>query len=299
MKRIILQLFQWKLSDIISHLKEIEGAGYNFIQISPIQPTKDNGYEWWKLYQPLDFSIGNSQIGTREDLIELCEKAKKCGLGIICDVVVSHMATKNDNPLEPNEKVNKTLLVRNDFWKEKKLISNWENRKEVITLSNGMPCLDLKNHDLQDIIINFLNELVDCGVSGFRFDSAKSIALPSEGSDFWVRVPNSIKNKDIFMYAEVIFSNKELIDEYNKYIDVATTSPSSDNSKIVSYVENHDTFLEFGFTKDMNIYDISNEWRKLSNIYNNLLFYARPFSDDWKNDCIKNINLANSLELAV
>ena len=52
----------------------------------------------------------------------------------------------------------------------------------------GLPGLDLSNYDLQGIIIDYLNELIDCGVNGFRFDAAKSIALPYEGCVFWPRV---------------------------------------------------------------------------------------------------------------
>lgn len=52
----------------------------------------------------------------------------------------------------------------------------------------GLPGLNLANHELQNMIIVFLNELVDCGVMGFQFDAAKSIVLPQERNDFWIRV---------------------------------------------------------------------------------------------------------------
>ena len=293
MKKLILQLFQWKLSDIINHLEEIKDKGYNFIQISPIQPTKDAGFEWWKLYQPLGFSIGNTQIGNKKELIVLCKKANELDIKIIVDVVVNHVASDEKNSLLPHKLVDKKLTRRKDFWKEKKFISNWENRNEVITLSNGLPCLRLDNHDLQDIIIDFLNELVDCGVGGFRIDSAKSIALPCEGSDFWERVISGIKDKTLFNYAEVIFTPTHTIDEYNKYINVTTSCHASDKSKIVGYVENHDTFLDsiIGYTRDMSNRQIANEWRILVTNFDNCLYYARPYDYGWASDDIKYANL--------
>ena len=62
----ILHLFQWKLRDIITYIPKVKEQGFDAIQISPIQGTKDNGDAWWLLYQPINLKIGNSQIGTKE-----------------------------------------------------------------------------------------------------------------------------------------------------------------------------------------------------------------------------------------
>ena len=73
MKReIILHMLQWNLNDIIKELPTIKDCGYTSIQISPVQRCKD-GDEWWCLYQPLGFTIGN-RYGSKEDLINLYSK---------------------------------------------------------------------------------------------------------------------------------------------------------------------------------------------------------------------------------
>ena len=109
----------------------------------------------------------------------------------------------------------------------------------------GLPGLRTDNYDLQDKIIDFLNKLIDCGADGFRFDAAKNIALPSENNcNFWIRVLGELKKKDLFNYAEVIFTPKNLIDEYCKYINVLTDSIGSDKSKLVTFVESHDSYLD-------------------------------------------------------
>ena len=41
----ILHLFQWRINDIIPELKTIKKQGFDAIQISPIQGTKDTGIE--------------------------------------------------------------------------------------------------------------------------------------------------------------------------------------------------------------------------------------------------------------
>ena len=121
------------------------------------------------------------------------------------------MAGKDNGELIPSVKVDNDIMSNPDFFKDNRNIINYEDRREVIDLCIGLPCLRLDNYQLQDIIIKFLNDLIDCGVNGFRFDAAKHIKLPLEGSDFWIRVLNKLKRKDLFNYAEVIFSPKEIL----------------------------------------------------------------------------------------
>ena len=72
----ILHLFNWHLNDINKVLEEVSNQGFDAIQINPIQPLKEDGYDhWWMSYQPCDFSIGN-QYGTKEELINLCNNAR-------------------------------------------------------------------------------------------------------------------------------------------------------------------------------------------------------------------------------
>ena len=75
-KNRILHLFQWRLKDIENNLEVISNQGFNMIQISPIQPLKEYTNVWWTLYQPCGFTIGNNWIGSKKDLISLCNKAK-------------------------------------------------------------------------------------------------------------------------------------------------------------------------------------------------------------------------------
>lgn len=292
MREIILHCFQFKLKDIISILPKIKECGYTAIQITPIQECKENG-TWWGYYQPLSFTIGND-IGTKEELKELSTKANELGIKVIVDVICNHVAGRDNGELKPYEKVDKILIDNSYFWRELKPILNWDDRKEVLTHCDGLPTLRLDNWDLQNIIIKFLNELVkDCNVNGFRFDSGKSIALPDEGSDFWTRVLNSLETKEkLFNYAEVIFADKNLIDRYCKYVNVVTNSFGSDNKKLVTYIENHDSFLGLGYTKKMTDEMIIREWDiLLKNKEWNVMFYCRPYSDLWCSEEIKNINI--------
>ena len=279
--RRIIQLFQWRIIDIIPIVQELKNK-FTAIQISPLQPIKDNGGEWWKLYQPCDLTIGN-YLGTTEDLIKLTEECKKYNIEVYADLVLNHVAGANDGTIKPHEKVN-PKLINKYFMKSTNRITNWKNRYEVINYSIGVPGLRTDNYDLQDIMIKFIENYIECGIKGFRIDAAKNIALPAEHSDFFTRVIKRFRDKGIYTYAEVILADKWLIDEYCKYTDVLTDSFGSDRNKLVTFVESHDSYLDdtIGYTKKLSEWDIIREYKYLCNIYNNTLFYNRPFSDMYR-----------------
>ena len=279
--RRIIQLFQWRLTDIIPIIHELRHK-FTAIQISPLQPIKDDKGEWWKLYQPCDLTIGN-YLGTKEDLKKLTEECKKYNIEVYADLVLNHVAGADDGSIKPHEKVN-PKLINKYFMKSTNRITNWKNRYEVINYSIGVPGLRTDNYDLQDIIIKFIENYIECGVKGFRIDAAKNIALPTEHCDFFTRVIKRFRDKGIYTYAEVILADKWLIDEYCKYTDVLTDSFGSDKNKLVTFVESHDSYLDdiIGYTKKLSEWDIIREYKYLCNIYNNTLFYNRPFSDMYR-----------------
>lgn len=286
----ILHLFNWNLNDINSNLDRIYEQGFEAIQINPIQPLKEEGnVQWWMSYQPCGFRIGN-QYGSKDDLIQLCNNASEYDIKIIADVILNHMAGKNDGSLYPHEKVDEKLKSNPAFWKKFENVSNWQDRKEVISKCMGLPGLDICNHELQDMIIKFLNELIDCGIGGFRFDAAKSMGLPDEGCDFWPRIIYCLKKYGLFLYGEVIFENRELIDRYCRYFNVLSNCCGSDESSIVTFVESHDTYYDFGYTKNIPSYSIASDYANLTNHFDNTLFFARPYDDTWEAEQVREAN---------
>lgn len=287
----ILHLFNWKLLDIIKVLPEIKAQGFSCIQINPIQPLKSEEDIWWLSYQPTGFKIGN-KFGSKEDLTLLCSAAKKLELKIISDVVLNHSASVDSGEILPHEMVDEELRENPWFWKNHELIKDWNNRKEVITNSLGLPSFRLDNYELQDIIIKFLNELIDCGVRGFRFDASKNISLPEEdGNHFWIRVLNNLNHKEeLVNYAEVIYTGQKIIDSYCQYVNVLTESHGSYPDKLVKFVDSHDLEKEFKFTEGKSDNDIIKEYCDLVEKYPNTIFYARAFNDSWKDIRVKNAN---------
>ena len=141
------------------------------------------------------------------------------------------------------------------------------------------------------MIVNFLNELIDCGITGFRFDAAKSIGLPSEGYDFWPNLIYRLKKYGMFLYGELIFEeDKKIIDEYSKYMHILGNYDGSNKDMMVKYVETHDTYLSedmLGYTKNVSSKEILKWYKDMIMYYKNSLFYTRPFDDTWKSSEIK------------
>lgn len=282
----IIQMFQWKLTDIIDELDTIKYQGFTHIQISPIQPTKEEGYTWWLLYQPTDFVIGNSQIGSREDLKRLCEEAHKRGLQIISDIVLRHVAGANDGSIRPHESV-PSYLKGLTYLSAQEI--NWQDRHSSVWHSPGLPSLNYNDQLVRSLHDNFITDLFVTGVDGLRVDMGKHFALPEEGSDFWPWLSNKCKHFNRFVYAEAIQASRELLDRYSQYCYVGTDGWASNHDRMVVWVESHDTYFA-GWTKKMDNYTFLNEYSLICKQYKHTLFYTRPFSNLWKDPNIREYN---------
>ncbi|MEK5504597.1 alpha-amylase family glycosyl hydrolase [Paenibacillus sp. FSL P4-0113] len=103
---LIFHAWNWSFDNITRNLPELAQAGFKAVQTSPIQASKEGlteGSKWWILYQPINFKIGNSQLGSRDDFRQLCQEADKYGISIIVDVVANWpppaMGTVSEAPL--------------------------------------------------------------------------------------------------------------------------------------------------------------------------------------------------------
>ncbi len=243
---VILHCFDWSFNTIKENLPEIAAAGYTTIQTSPVQQPKDYGEwlnqegQWWKLYQPLSFTIAteNSWLGTKDELASLCAEAEKYGIKVICDVVTNHMANQDGNAYltvchdikkyEPEIYAQKT-----DMFHQLKKGTDDDNKLEWIVQGelNKLPDLNTGNPFVQERVTALLKECIDVGVDGFRFDAAKHIETPADGdfaSDFWPNVTGAAneyatsKGVELYMYGEILNTpgKGRLTTDYTKYLDV-------------------------------------------------------------------------------
>ena len=90
------------IKGIIKKLKYLEELGAEYIWITPIfkSPMEDNGYDISNYYDV------NPIFGTKEDLKELIDTAKKHNIKIILDLVLNHTSTEHDWFIKASKDVN-------------------------------------------------------------------------------------------------------------------------------------------------------------------------------------------------
>ena len=273
----IIQLLQWKLTDIEKVLPDISKQGFNAIQISPIQGTKTDENIWYWLYQNINLKIGNPQIGSRKELKSLCHEAKSFGIEIYADVLLHNVASnKTDSDIHPL--VEPELLM---YVLDMPACDDYENRFKTTHYRVGLPIVDYSNEGFQNMATKFLWELVDCGIKGFRIDMAKHFALPEEGSNFFPNVFGEFIDNGLFVYGEILDSDIGVLDMYSKYMYVLTNKTITNTNKLVKFpLESHDTYHTWKSTKDLHPNSIIYELGKLVNEGIHTVFFARPLGDE-------------------
>ncbi|MBQ6413860.1 MAG: hypothetical protein IJI19_10330, partial [Ruminococcus sp.] len=321
----ILHCFNWSYANIQANLADIAAAGYTAVQTSPVQPPKDynSGWtntkdNWWKLYQPLDLKVadGGTWLGTKAQLTSLCTAAEDYGIKVIVDIVSNHLAndgTSSGLYEHLNSAVAEDMKNPDYFFST----NNWtsdNSRYELTYYHQGMPELNTRNEYVQQKALSLLKECIDCGVDGFRFDTAKHIELPYEsdaehgefGSDYWPTVVNGAKlyaqekGVDVpFIYGEILNSAATAISNYTQYIAVtdnvtgnhareyanrgnASSLASSGYemgagaSNSILWAESHDTYMNDG-TDQITDDVITKTWAIVGARADSTgLFFARP-----------------------
>ena len=155
---IILHAWSWSFNTISQHLQEIKDAGFTIVQTSPINEcyVGDNGGrqlfgngKWYYHYQPTDWTIGNYQLGTRDEFKDMCDKAGKLGLRVIVDVLPnhtvidrSHINARLDSAVNGRE----NLFHANGLWP----INDYSDRYQCTTGEMGrLPDVNTENPDLR------------------------------------------------------------------------------------------------------------------------------------------------------
>lgn len=294
----ILHCFDWKFNDIKAELANIKKAGFTAVQTSPVQPAGWGAWYW--LYQPKGFYIGNTELGTKNDLKALCTEADKYGIKVVVDVVANHLSGDHsniDNDLKDSQ-----------YWHSYGGVTSWSDRYQVINGEIGMPDLNTGHSYVQQKVKNYISELKSVGVDGIRFDAAKHIGVPSEGDQFW-RVVTS--DRSLWYYGEILVGpadgggHENIMKEYTNYItvtdsDYGKTLRDSFNSgnapesygnwitrgisadKLIYWSESHDTWSnnsDWGYSWGVSQNNIDRAYAVAASRQNiSALYFSRPSS---------------------
>lgn len=250
----ILHAWSWSFNTIADNMKTIADAGYKYVQCSPANTCfvgEDGGMalfsqegdsvrgKWYYYYQPTDWKIGNYMLGTRDQFKSMCDSAYKYNVKVIVDVLPNHTAIDHTAVLPDLDAAvggHENLFHAYGF----KPITQWNDRMECTTgQMGGLPDVNTENPDFQYYYMQYVNDLINLGARGFRYDTAKHIGLPSDPTDpkskrnnFWdvatgresAKGLSLLMPDSIFFYGEVLQDKnvKEL--EYGSYMALTASN---------------------------------------------------------------------------
>ena len=248
----ILHCWCWSFKTIEENLPRIAEAGFTAVQTSPANEClvgEDGGLDmmgngkWYYQYQPVDWKIGNYQLGTKEDFRRMCEAAESYGIKVIVDVVPNHTTPDVDavtaDFIAAVGGFDK-LYHKNGF----NTLGNYSNRYQCTTAKmGGLPDVNTENPLFQSYFMAYVNDCIECGADGFRYDTAKHIGLPDDPRDdeaqennFWPLFTGSVslatergtvsleKSDELFIYGEVLQGNNAREADYAEYIAVTASA---------------------------------------------------------------------------
>lgn len=327
---VILHAWTWSLDTIANNMKTIAEAGYDYVQTSPVQACyvgEDGGMalyskpgdevrgKWYYYYQPTDWTIGNYMLGTREDFKAMCDSAYKYGVKVIVDVLPNHTAVDHTAVLPGLDNAvggHKNLFHANGF----NDITDYNDRYQCTTgKMGGLPDVNTENPDFQYYYLQYVNDLINLGARGFRYDTAKHIGLPDDPKDakaernnFWpiatgqeaVKGLSLLMPDSIYIYGEVLQDRNVRETAYDDYMDLTASAyghvlrnvlntgdtrvenladwhhPSAPE-QLVTWVESHDTYCNEHESAGLTDDQIRTGWVFLTaRATGRPLFYSRP-----------------------
>ena len=249
----ILHVWSWNFPTIAENMKQIADAGFTMIQTSPVNACfspeggnvkilDDKEGNWYHYYQPTDWTIGNNIVGTEAEMKAMLDSARKYDIRVLVDVLPNHTAFDID-------------LVTDEFYaavggRDKMFhthgledIKDYNDRTQCTHQGvGGLPDVNTENPLFQKYYMEFVNKLVNMGVRGFRYDTAKHIGVHSDPldteagvqeNDFWdvatgrkevLGVSLAIPYDSLFVYGEVLQDKNVPENEYAGYFGQTASS---------------------------------------------------------------------------
>ena len=325
----ILHAWSWNFPEMAKNMKNIKEAGFTMIQTSPVQPCyspegsgkkifDENVKEgnWYYYYQPTDWKVGNSILGSREQMKEMMDSAAKYNVKVIVDVLPNHTVFDID---AVSDDFYKAVGGRDKMYHTHGLnpIRDYNDRYQcTLEGTGGLPDVNTENPDFQKYYMEFVNDLLSLG--GFRYDTAKHIGVHSDPvdaeagvkvNDFWdvatgrkavkgVRL--AVPYDSLFVYGEVLQDRNVPEKEYADYfgqtassyghvirealekhsakdIDLKSFYHEASPEYLTTWVESHDTYANANESAHLTDEQIRCGWVFLTaRQYGTPLFFSRP-----------------------
>lgn len=214
-----VHLFEWKWNDIAQECETfLAPNGYGAVQVSP--PNEHAviavaNYPWWQRYQPVSYQI-KSRSGDRTEFAAMVARCHAVGVKVYADAVINHMAAISRGVGSAGTSFTRYnypgLYEPKDFHTCRRGINNYDNHDEVTNCELvGLPDLDTSADHVREKISNYLEDLINLGVDGFRIDAAKHIKTQDLAA-----ILHRVNSKP-FIYQEVIDPGTEAVRKSEYY----------------------------------------------------------------------------------
>lgn len=225
-----VQLFEWKWTDVARECESYLGPkGFAAVQISPPNEhawiTTGDGapFPWWMRYQPVSYSLDRSRSGTRAEFIDMVNRCNAVGVGIYADAVINHMASGSGTTSSSGASswgggsYPHVPYGSGDFHAPCS-ITNYQDASNVQNCQlAGLLDLNTSATYVRGKITDYLVDLANIGVKGFRVDAAKHIN-PTDVAAI-VSAVNARVATQPFWFLEVIGAPGEAV-QPNQYFGV-------------------------------------------------------------------------------
>jgi len=184
-----VHLFEWKWTDIARECETYLGPkGFTAVQISPPNEhawliSGDGApYPWWMRYQPVSYRLDRSRSGTRDELADMVRRCAAVGVAIYADAVINHMApgsgTTSSEGTHPWSDRNFPRVPYGpaDFHSACPVTDYSDARNVQLCQLLGLQDLATDHDYVRGKIADYLVDLYELGVRGFRVDAAKHIS---------------------------------------------------------------------------------------------------------------------------
>ncbi len=230
-RSVYVHLFEWKWSDIANECETWLGPkGFGAVQISPpndhARVTSPNR-PWWEVYQPVSYQLV-SRMGDRAAFTNMVTRCRAAGVEVYADVVINHMAAISTNTSTAGNAYSKynypavSYSTADFHWYApapngcQANISNYQDRFNVQFCELvGLPDLRTETSYVRGKIADYLVDLYNLGVRGYRIDAAKH--MPASDVAAILANVNSRVEPDPYVVQEVIDPGNEAIKKSEYY----------------------------------------------------------------------------------
>lgn len=260
-----VHLFEWKWTDVARECETYLGPkGFAAVQVSPPNEhawiTSGDGapFPWWMRYQPVSYSLDRSRSGSRAEFINMVNRCNAVGVGIYVDAIINHMASGSSTVSSAgasswgNRSYPRVPYGPTDFHATCD-ITNYGDAGNVQNCQlSGLPDLNSSSTYVRGKIADYLVDLVNIGVKGFRIDAAKHIH-PNDLAAIVSAVNARVANRP-FWYLEVIGAAGEAV-QPNQYFGV-----NDNQANITEFKFGSDLHNKFIVDKLANLRTFGESW---------------------------------------